>query len=41
MSHFTQALDRISGIFGASVPDTSLARVYGFNRKGDIEKFFQ
>ncbi len=40
MNHFTLALDRISSIFGSSRPDTSLARIYGYNRKGDLEKFF-
>ena len=40
MNHFALALDRIGSLFGSSRPDTSLNRIYGFNRKGDVEKFF-
>jgi lambda family phage portal protein len=42
MNVFTQALrslSSISTIFNRQ-PDTSAYRAYGFNRKGDIEKFF-
>lgn len=40
MNHFSLALDRVSSLFG-SKPDTSMARNFGYNRKGDLEQFFR
>lgn len=40
MNHFAKALTGISNLFDSRGPDNSVGRAYGFNRKGDVEKFF-